>query len=175
MNSALNIASATTATQAATWAPPADPFKQLAQALQSGNLAAAQKAFAEIQANAPQGATSQTTSGTTAQATQGTGGQGGTRPAAFAALGQALQSGNLAAAQQAFAQLQQAGGHHHHHRGGQGAGAATPAAAPTGDTLNITNNSGTINEILASGSSGAGTPGETINITGNTGTINIIA
>jgi len=172
MSSDLNIASSTSATQAATWAQPANPFKQLAEALQSGNLAAAQQAFAQIQKNAPQGATD--------QATQASTGQPGSRQAAFAALGQALQSGNLAAAQQAFAQLQQAGGHHHHHHGGQGgqAAASTPAAsASTGDTLNITNNSGTINEIIggAGGGGASGSAGETINITGNTGTINIIA
>jgi hypothetical protein len=44
---------------------------------------------------------------------------------AFQALGQALQSGNLQGAQQAFSSLQQDaipgagfGGHHHHHHGG---------------------------------------------------------
>ena len=43
----------------------------------------------------------------------------------FAQLGQDLQSGNLSAAQQDFAAIQQvqanavqSGGHHHHHRGG---------------------------------------------------------
>jgi len=58
----------------------------------------------------------------------------GTVQSEFQALGQALQSGNLAAAQQAFSQIQQAGGHHHHHHhGSQNSSSSTAAttASPT--------------------------------------------
>jgi thioredoxin-like negative regulator of GroEL len=83
-------------------------FQQLAQALQSGDLAGAQQSFATLQQYAPKGAT-------------GTGPLGSD----ISGLGQALQSGDLAGAQKAFATLQQdvqklggVRGHHHHpHRG----------------------------------------------------------
>jgi len=101
-------------------------FKQLANALQSGNLTGAQKAFKALQ-QLVQGSQS---------GSQSSGGQPattGNNPLQndFAALGQALSSGNLSAAQSAFSQLQtdmQAAdangasgaksahhGHHHHH------------------------------------------------------------
>ncbi|HVT12767.1 MAG TPA: hypothetical protein VHE55_10910 [Fimbriimonadaceae bacterium] len=66
-------------------------FKALSSALQSGDLAGAQKAFSALQANAPKKASAQN------------------NPAAkdFDALGQALQSGDLGAAQKAFATIQQ--------------------------------------------------------------------
>jgi hypothetical protein len=91
-------------------------FEQLGKALQSGDLAGAQKVFTAIQQNAPQGAVSQV-------------GQGSSGPSPFAALGRALQSGDLAGAQQAYAQIQQARGQHHHPRGFQG---KTNTTADTG-------------------------------------------
>ncbi len=160
MSSSSIVASTTGTPQ---WSQGNNPFQQLAQALASGNLSAAQQAYAAIQQNAPQGAAAQN-------------GQGSTLQNDFAALGQALQSGNLAAAQQAFAQLQQAGGHHHHHHGQE----SQAAGSASGDTLTITGNSGTINIIEggtgAAGTTGgtAGVPGNTV-ISGNTGTINITA
>ena len=76
-------------------------FKQLANALQSGNLTGAQKAFKALQ-QLVQGSQS---------GSQSSGGQPattGNNPLQndFAALGQALSSGNLSAAQSAFSQLQ---------------------------------------------------------------------
>jgi hypothetical protein len=84
-------------------------FQQLGQALQSGDLGAAQTAFSLLTQNAPS-STSQS------------------NPLAqdVSAIGQALQSGDLKGAQTAFAKLQQDaqsqgpqrahhGGHHHHH------------------------------------------------------------
>ncbi|MBZ5579990.1 MAG: hypothetical protein LAP40_25815 [Acidobacteriia bacterium] len=100
-------------------------WSQLAQALQSNDLAGAQKAYADLQSLQPnnqQTATANSTSG------------GNPIQSDFAALGQALTSGNLSQAQSDFAQLQsdlksafqnQAGSqgvggthrgrHHHHH------------------------------------------------------------
>jgi hypothetical protein len=85
-------------------------FSTLSQALQSGDLSSAQKAFADIEKNMSNGP---------AQNSQGT--QNSQRTDAFNALGQALKSGDLAGAQKAFASLQQSagahhGGHHHHHQ-----------------------------------------------------------
>jgi len=99
-------------------------FSQLAQALQSGDLAGAQTAYANLQSLQQNSQTgSNPTSGASGNPLQND----------FAALGQALASGNLSQAQSDFAQLQSdfksalqnaAGslgigaahrGHHHHH------------------------------------------------------------
>ena len=80
-------------------------FKALSQALQSGNLSAAQQSFATIQANAPTppaGSSSSTASGTGTSSTSSTNGPS----ADFQALAKALSAGDIAAAQTAFAKLQ---------------------------------------------------------------------
>jgi DNA-binding FadR family transcriptional regulator len=97
-------------------------FKQLASALQSGDLAGAQKAYSalqQLQQNNQPGGQQQASSGNNPIQND------------FAALGQALSSGDLAGAQTAFSQLQTdmkaafqngaSGGvesahHGHHHR-----------------------------------------------------------
>ena len=70
----------------------ASDFQELAQALQSGDLAGAQQAFSAL-----------------TQLASNSGGSAGRGALAqdFNAIGQALQSGNLSAAQQAFATFQQ--------------------------------------------------------------------
>jgi hypothetical protein len=86
-------------------------FQQLGQALQSGNLSAAQTDFATLQQLSPSANTA-SSSNPIAQA--------------FSQLGKDLQSGNLSSAQQDFSNIQQdlqsqgAQGHHHHHHGGGG-------------------------------------------------------
>jgi hypothetical protein len=70
-------------------------LKQLGQALQSGDLAGAQKAFTALQNLSQSGPLSNSNTFSKTQ-----------RQTDFAAIGQALQSGDLAGAQQAFAQLQ---------------------------------------------------------------------
>jgi hypothetical protein len=98
-------------------------FQQLGQALQSGNLSAAQSDFATLQQNLT--STNATSSPSAANSlTQ-----------AFSQLGKDLQSGNLSAAQQAFstvrqdAQTQGTQSHHHHHHGG-GAGSGEQSNIP---------------------------------------------
>ena len=94
--------------------PIAQDFSALAQALQSGNMANAQQAFTTLQQDLQQGSGlvghhrhhhhhgesgfqgSNSTSGTAYPFAQD-----------FSALGKALQSGNLAAAQQAYSTIQQ--------------------------------------------------------------------
>jgi hypothetical protein len=99
-------------------------FQQLGQALQSGNLSAAQADFATLQQNSP-------SASSTAAAGSGSAAQ------AFSQLGKDLQSGNLSAAQQDFSNIQQntqAHGHHHHHGGGGGGGgwaSNRPTTQPT--------------------------------------------
>jgi len=96
-------------------------FSQLAQALQSGDLSGAQKAYGDLMSLQQN------------QAGANPNSNGGPIQNDFAALGQALSSGNLSQAQSVFTQLQndiqsafqnQSGaqgpsgthrGHHHHH------------------------------------------------------------
>jgi hypothetical protein len=89
-------------------------FQQLGEALQSGNLSAAQADFATSQTNSPSAKATASASGLITQA--------------FSQLGKDLKSGNLSAAQQDFSKIQtdprsqdtQAPHHHHHHFGGGG-------------------------------------------------------
>ena len=102
-------------------------FQSLSQALQSGNLSAAQSAYAALQQDQ----------------------QNGPQPPAnsplandFNALGQALQSGDLSGAQQSlaavksdFQSLRQArGGHRGGHKGGGGGDGDDPASALDGSS-----------------------------------------
>jgi hypothetical protein len=111
----LSAASAVGSTQQSQsqWSQTKGLFEQLGKALQSGDLAGAQKVYAALQQNAPQGTMSQV-------------GQGSSGPSPFAALGRALQAGDLAGAQQAYTQIQQARGHHAHHQGTQDNTNTTP-------------------------------------------------
>jgi len=116
----------------------------LSQALSTGDLSAARSAFSGLQQEiqtAPQTQNGQPTS----QSTQN--GQNSV-VSALQALGQALTSGNIPAAQSAFTTLQQdlqnAGqAHHHHHHHGSGGGqggsssTASAASAATTSTINV--------------------------------------
>ena len=79
-------------------------YAQLASSLQSGDLAGAQSAFANLQ----QALQSQGTSTPQSTTESGTSSSSGSDTIAndFSALGQALSSGNLSQAQSAFSQLQ---------------------------------------------------------------------
>jgi DNA-binding FadR family transcriptional regulator len=99
-------------------------FQQLSQALQSGDLATAQQAYATLMQSLPgQGSTS---SGSQSPFQQ-----------AISSIGSALQSGDLSGAQKAMQSLQQTaqqakGAHHgHHHHGGGGAQAADSSTSST--------------------------------------------
>ena len=155
-------------------------FQQLAQSLQSGDLAGAQAAFTDLtnlSQNSKAGASS-----STSQIGQD-----------FAAIGQALQSGDLAGAQQAFATFQQdvkgafqppsqnsqaaqqqVSVQHHHHHHGAGSSASSDdsqSGASNGDSISITDASGdkiTIN-LGASGSSNGGPEQVTLNFGNNSG------
>jgi len=77
-------------------------FNSLGQSLQAGDLAGAQQAFAALLQSAPAGGAGST-------ASPGAGSDAGASAGAdLVSLGQALQSGNLAGAQQAFTKLTQA-------------------------------------------------------------------
>jgi len=86
--------------------------EQMGQALNSGDLTAAQTAYSSLRQLLPSSTADQEQTGQ--QVNQSA------FSADFDALGQALQSGDLAKAQEAFARLQQDAqsaqkGHHHHH------------------------------------------------------------
>jgi hypothetical protein len=114
--------------------PPVNSFRQsfaqLANALQSGNLTAAQSAYAAF---------------TQTQAGQGS----GPFAQAISQIGDALQSGDLGKAQQALASLQQQmqamkgahhhhGGHHHHDSDGDKSQSATAPASTNTDPTQST-------------------------------------
>jgi soluble cytochrome b562 len=108
-------------------------FQQLGQDLQSGNLAAAQQDFSGLTQ-----ATSQT-SGSTQTASSNAQIPGfGSMVQELSTLGQALQSGNLSAAQQAYKTVQQdmqsVQQTHGHHHGTSTATASTTGGSATGTT-----------------------------------------
>jgi hypothetical protein len=160
---------------------------ELAQALQSGDLSGAQKVFSALAAlslNGSNAAASSTAAAATAAASSSTAATSSVAPSStstsstasstsgpfsnsqlnkdFNAIGQALQSGDLAGAQSAFAtfqqdlqnvrggsrlqsgggQVQASGGRHHHHYHHHGSGQSSSASSPTpGIILNLGNSS----------------------------------
>jgi hypothetical protein len=107
-----------------------NPFQQLGQDLQSGNLSAAQSDFATLVQNSPLAQPSSTTTTSLSQA--------------FTNLGQDLKSGNINAAQKDYSTIQQdlqqssnqyRASHHHHHRidfASSSSGAQNPIAQELG-------------------------------------------
>jgi len=109
-------------------------FQKLGQDLQSGNLTQAQSDFATLSHELPNGgqfSSQAASSSSSATSSTNSGASASSNPIlqAFQSLGQDLQSGNLSAAQQDFATIQQSAqqaqasgqahhGHHHHHAGG---------------------------------------------------------
>jgi outer membrane protein assembly factor BamD (BamD/ComL family) len=110
-----SAASAYQPTGAGGWQQRQQGFQALSQALQSGNLGAAQQAYASVSSSLPASATSNPNS-------------------PLAQIGQALQSGNLSAAQSAFSALR---GHHHHHHGGRASSASQAAVSSAAATSGV--------------------------------------
>jgi hypothetical protein len=115
-----SISSTTPAYQPPQQDPIRQRFQQLAQALQSGDLASAQAAYATLTPNQP---------------AQGAKGASNPFQQGLASIGAALQSGNLTGAQQALQTLQgqMKGAHHHHHHHGAGQSQQT-ASSPMNST-----------------------------------------
>lgn len=106
-------------------------FQKLGQDLQSGNLTQAQSDFSTLSQELPNGGQFGASSATTSAGATAATSSASSNPIlqAFQSLGKDLQSGNLSAAQQDFATIQQSAqqaqasgqphhGHHHHHNGG---------------------------------------------------------
>ena len=116
-------------------------FKNLASALQSGDLTGAQQAFAALQQLLPDpSASNQTQTG-----------QSGSGQNQFAtdlnAVGQALKNGDVSGAKKAFATLEQdmqsVQGHRHHHRHHHGSSSTQSADSATANSSSqSTNGSG---------------------------------
>src|ERR1035441_8163946 len=111
-------------------------FSQLSSALQNGDLAGAQQAFASLQNSSGQGQTSNTNATSSTNSSSGN-----TIANDFRALSTALQSGNVKDAQSAFGKLQadmkaKKGGHHHHHHGG-GSNTASTNSTNTSSTTSV--------------------------------------
>ena len=119
-------------------------LQQLGQALQSGNLTAAQSDFATLQQAFAQTATPSATTSSVTSPVSSTGSSPTASPVtqAFNQLASDLQSGNLSASQKDFSNLQQdvqsvngtgsAGNlRHHHHFGGGSGGSGSSSAQNT--------------------------------------------
>jgi len=132
----MRVGGAASSAAMSSWQTRQQDFGNLVSAIKSGNLTSAQQAFSALQTlsgSASTGAGTGTTTGTTTT----TGGTSNSSP--LAAIGQALASGDIGAAQQALANAfnGSGGGHHHHHHGGGGAstGTAATTALPAGTTV----------------------------------------
>ena len=137
-----------------------DAVKRLGQALQSGDLQGAQQAYATIQS----AWSARLNDAQTSQNTQSTTGSNSTVQDAFKALGQALQSGDLQGAQQAFSTLRSTyaarRGHHHHHASGadpdKGTSNSAGSSSSNTGTNGVTARSPLLTALEQSGSSGNG-------------------
>lgn len=125
---------------------PGAAFRQLVQAIKSGNLDAAQSAYDTLTSQLPassQSSTGQSSSGTT-DSSQNSFQQ------FLQQVGADLQNGDIQGAQQALGSLEQTaqaakvGGHHHHHGGGGGA----IQASTTTTSADTTTSGSTTSSIL---------------------------
>ncbi len=112
-------------------------FQALVQAIQSGNLSAAQQAYATLSQSTPTQSGNGSSSGQTNPFRQ-----------ALASIGSALQSGDIFSAQTAMnGMLQSMKAHHgHHHHGSQSQSANSNSAATT--STSISTLSGTTNSLV---------------------------
>jgi len=113
-------------------------FKNLVTALQSGDLTGAQNPYSALQS------IFQSNAGTKTASLTSSNGEQNQVSTDFAALGKALQSGNISAAQDAMKKLAQdmqssQRTHHHHHHGTH---AASDATAPSSTSTDVTATSG---------------------------------
>ncbi len=125
-------------------------FQKLGQDLQSGNLTQAQSDFTTLTQELPNGAQFGG-GGSTSPTTSGAGLNSNPILQAFQSLGKDLQSGNLTAAQQDFATIQQSAqqaqssgqahhGHHHHHASGANSDATSPVSSLQQDFTSLGQN-----------------------------------
>jgi hypothetical protein len=134
------IGSTAASAASTSWQNRRQNFGSLVSSIKSGDLAAAQQAFAALSGQSA----SDSTSNTSATSASSSTGNDTPQQNGLAAVGQALANGDIKGAQQALANMfaQRAGGHHHHHGGNADTAAAstgtttTPAVSP-GSTISI--------------------------------------
>ncbi|MGB9244172.1 MAG: hypothetical protein WCC03_12530 [Candidatus Acidiferrales bacterium] len=109
LHAGATASSATGGSASASNNPIAQAFNQLAQDLQAGNVSAAQQDFSTIQQDFQNAQSQAPTQGGGHHHHHASSGQSSASPLAqlFSQLGQALQTGNLSSAQQAYSTLQQ--------------------------------------------------------------------
>lgn len=116
-------------------------FQSLSQAIQSGNLSAAQQAYASLTQNMP----AQGTSGSSNS-------QNNPFQQAIASIGSALQSGNISGAQSALQSLQQTmGAHrgHHHHAGSASQSAGSSSSTQSSTSISTLASTGSTIDVSA--------------------------
>jgi soluble cytochrome b562 len=111
-------------------------LNSLGQALQSGNLAAAQQAFANLPPNMV--GPSAVSHHSHAHGAFSSGQQNNSFSQALSQLGQALQSGNLSAAQQAFSAMQQTWQQFGQNSGLTSSSTGSTPSQPVGGSLSVT-------------------------------------
>jgi hypothetical protein len=117
-------------------------FKALTGALQSGDLAGAQGAYATLQQQIQ--SASQSTGGTSLFNGSSSIGKD------FKAIGSALQSGDVSGAQSALASFKQdikAARHHRHSHGTAGNQASSPATSSSGTSTNSSSSGGALDAV----------------------------
>jgi hypothetical protein len=117
-------------------------FKQMADAIQNGDLTGAQSAYGSLAQLLNGG--QQTTQAAAQSTSQGSANPTGSFADLLNQIGSALQSGDLTGAQQALQSLQQAAQtHRHHHHHGAGPGGAQGGGSQAGQTASSSNAPGT--------------------------------
>jgi soluble cytochrome b562 len=111
-------------------------FKQLADALDSGDLSDAQQAYADLSQLQDSGQGPSANSNSPLAKVLGQ-------------IGQSLQSGDLTGAQQSLQSFQQARGGHHHHGHHGGASAAPQTTPPTSNTTTSSTDPGSVVDVTA--------------------------
>lgn len=163
-NSYLQNIASSSVQQPSSGASTRNAFKSLAQALQSGDLQGAQQAFKTIQSAWSARLTQ------TSPNPQSTNGGNTTVQNAFASLGQALQSGDLQGAQQAFSTLQSAvqhnlkthRGHHHHAPDAINGNSSATGTSNGTDTTGVTSSNTLFSSLLQQlAANTSGTQGKT--------------
>jgi hypothetical protein len=127
----------------ASWQNRRQDLASLVSSIRNGALAGAQQAFAALSGS---GSSTSTSSGSASVSATPASATGSGNPFAdgLAAIGQALESGDISGAQQALGKMfaDHAGGHHRHHGGSASASASSTVSATTppispGSTVSI--------------------------------------
>jgi hypothetical protein len=115
----------------AAWQNRRQDLASLVSSIRNGALAGAQQAFSALSGL---GSSASPSPGAATQSPAAATGTGNSLSDGLAAIGQALESGDISGAQQALSKMfaDHAGGHHRHHGGGVSASASSTGATASG-------------------------------------------